>query len=174
MAQRQLVSDKPADRRRLEPAWKPRGVWSSNPAVALWGTMVGKKIVTWLEREKTSRIESLGLVREPKVLVVGRDERHFALTNANPEFDEVGGSSPPSRSSLSVRSEGRALPSCLHERSSHVQLPAPRIPGRGRGPRRAGTSLRRNEERGTGRPIPPDPRIIARSVAAFRSSRGRF
>jgi succinate dehydrogenase / fumarate reductase cytochrome b subunit len=44
MAQ-QLVSDKPADRRRLEPARKPRGVWSSNPAVALWGTMVGKKVV---------------------------------------------------------------------------------------------------------------------------------
>src|SRR5271157_4800830 len=39
-----LVSDKPADRRRLGPARKPRGVWSSHPAVALWGTMVGKKV----------------------------------------------------------------------------------------------------------------------------------
>jgi len=45
-----LVSDKPADRRRLEPATKPRGVWSSNPAVALWGTMVGKKVVMAVKR----------------------------------------------------------------------------------------------------------------------------
>jgi succinate dehydrogenase / fumarate reductase cytochrome b subunit len=41
----QLVSDKPANRRKPEPAGKPRGVWSSNPAVALWATMVGKKVV---------------------------------------------------------------------------------------------------------------------------------
>jgi succinate dehydrogenase / fumarate reductase, cytochrome b subunit len=27
------------------PAWKARRVWSSNPAVVLWGTMVGKKVV---------------------------------------------------------------------------------------------------------------------------------
>ncbi len=44
MAQ-QLVSDKPANRRKPEPARKPLGVWSSNPAVALWATMVGKKVV---------------------------------------------------------------------------------------------------------------------------------
>src|SRR5208337_2111428 len=49
MAQ-QVVSDKPADRRRLGPARKPRGVWSSNPAVALWGTMVGKKVVMAVKR----------------------------------------------------------------------------------------------------------------------------
>src|SRR5208283_4788890 len=45
-----LVSDKPADRRRLGPARKPRGVWSSNPAVALWGTMVGKKVMVAVKR----------------------------------------------------------------------------------------------------------------------------
>ncbi len=41
----QLLDDKAADRPRPGPARKPRGVWSSNPAVALWGTMVGKKVV---------------------------------------------------------------------------------------------------------------------------------
>ncbi len=41
----QRVSDKPVERRRLEPASIPRGTWSTNPAVALWGTTVGKKIV---------------------------------------------------------------------------------------------------------------------------------
>src|SRR5271157_1493874 len=49
MAQ-QFVSDKPADRRRLGPARKPRGVWSSNPAVAQWVTMVGKKVVMAVKR----------------------------------------------------------------------------------------------------------------------------
>ena len=44
MAQ-QLVSDKPANRRKPEPARESRSVWSSNPAVVLWGTMVGKKVV---------------------------------------------------------------------------------------------------------------------------------
>jgi succinate dehydrogenase / fumarate reductase, cytochrome b subunit len=44
MAQ-QLISRKPADRPRPALARKPRGVRSSNPAVALWGTMIGKKVV---------------------------------------------------------------------------------------------------------------------------------
>jgi len=44
MAQ-QLVSEKAANRRRPEPAWKPQGVWSSNPALTLWSTTVGKKVV---------------------------------------------------------------------------------------------------------------------------------
>jgi succinate dehydrogenase / fumarate reductase, cytochrome b subunit len=39
----QIVSDKPVDRRNPEPATKR--VWPTNPAVALWGTMVGKKVV---------------------------------------------------------------------------------------------------------------------------------
>ena len=39
----QSVSEKPVDRRKPEPATKR--VWPSNPAVALWGTMVGKKVV---------------------------------------------------------------------------------------------------------------------------------
>jgi succinate dehydrogenase / fumarate reductase cytochrome b subunit len=37
------VSERPVDRRTAEPATK--GVWPANPAVALWGTMVGKKVV---------------------------------------------------------------------------------------------------------------------------------
>src|SRR6267154_1071427 len=41
----QLLDDKAADRPSSAPVRKPRGVWSSNPAVALWGTMVGKKVV---------------------------------------------------------------------------------------------------------------------------------
>jgi succinate dehydrogenase / fumarate reductase, cytochrome b subunit len=41
----QTVRDKPVDRKRLAPARKPRGFWSSNPVVVLWGTMVGKKVV---------------------------------------------------------------------------------------------------------------------------------
>src|SRR5438309_8994871 len=41
----QSLDRKGADRPRSAPARKPRGVWSSNPAVALWGTMVGKKVV---------------------------------------------------------------------------------------------------------------------------------
>jgi succinate dehydrogenase / fumarate reductase, cytochrome b subunit len=44
MAQ-QLLPGKAADRPTPAPARKPRGAWSSNPAVALWGTMVGKKVV---------------------------------------------------------------------------------------------------------------------------------
>ena len=41
----QLLDGKTADRPRPAPARKLRRVWSSNPAVVLWGTMVGKKIV---------------------------------------------------------------------------------------------------------------------------------
>jgi succinate dehydrogenase / fumarate reductase, cytochrome b subunit len=41
----QLLNGKAADRPRSAPPRKPRGVWPSNPAVALWGTMVGKKAV---------------------------------------------------------------------------------------------------------------------------------
>ena len=41
----QLLDGKAADRPRPAPARKPRRVWSSNPAVVLWGTMVGKKVV---------------------------------------------------------------------------------------------------------------------------------
>jgi len=41
----QLVSDKPIDRGKPEPARMPRGVWPTNPARALWGTTVGKKVV---------------------------------------------------------------------------------------------------------------------------------
>src|SRR5260370_30647276 len=40
-----LLDGKAADRPRSAPVRKPRRVWSSNPAVALWGTMVGKKVV---------------------------------------------------------------------------------------------------------------------------------
>src|ERR1700694_5679080 len=40
-----LLDDKPAERPRPAPVRKPRRVSSSNPAVALWGTMVGKKVV---------------------------------------------------------------------------------------------------------------------------------
>jgi succinate dehydrogenase / fumarate reductase cytochrome b subunit len=41
----QIVSDRAAGRRKPGPMGKPRGMWPSNPAVALWGTTVGKKIV---------------------------------------------------------------------------------------------------------------------------------
>lgn len=41
----QQISDKPVDRRRPLEARKPRGFWSANPVVVLWGTMVGKKVV---------------------------------------------------------------------------------------------------------------------------------
>lgn len=41
----QQVRDKLVDRKKPEPAGKSRGVWSTNPAVALWQTMVGKKVV---------------------------------------------------------------------------------------------------------------------------------
>jgi succinate dehydrogenase / fumarate reductase cytochrome b subunit len=41
----QLRDGKTADRPRPAPVRKPRRVWSSNPAVVLWGTMVGKKVV---------------------------------------------------------------------------------------------------------------------------------
>jgi succinate dehydrogenase / fumarate reductase cytochrome b subunit len=44
MAQ-QVLSAKPPDRKKTEAARKLRGFWSTNPAVVLWGTMVGKKIV---------------------------------------------------------------------------------------------------------------------------------
>jgi succinate dehydrogenase / fumarate reductase, cytochrome b subunit len=40
----QLLDDKPAGRPKSAPVRKPRRVWSSNPAVVLWGTMVGKKV----------------------------------------------------------------------------------------------------------------------------------
>jgi succinate dehydrogenase / fumarate reductase cytochrome b subunit len=41
----QLLDGRAAERPRSAPARKLRRVWSSNPAVVLWGTMVGKKIV---------------------------------------------------------------------------------------------------------------------------------
>src|ERR1700680_4308623 len=41
----QLLDGKTADRPRSAPVRTARRVWSSNPAVALWGTMVGKKVV---------------------------------------------------------------------------------------------------------------------------------
>jgi succinate dehydrogenase / fumarate reductase, cytochrome b subunit len=41
----QLLDSKAADRPRPAPVRKVRRVWSSNPAVVLWGTMVGKKVV---------------------------------------------------------------------------------------------------------------------------------
>jgi len=44
MAQ-QVVSEQAAERRRPQAVTKPRGFWSSNPAVVLWGTMVGKKVM---------------------------------------------------------------------------------------------------------------------------------
>jgi succinate dehydrogenase / fumarate reductase, cytochrome b subunit len=37
--------DGAADRPSPAPLRKPRRVWSSNPAVVLWGTMIGKKVV---------------------------------------------------------------------------------------------------------------------------------
>jgi succinate dehydrogenase / fumarate reductase, cytochrome b subunit len=40
------ISEKPVDQRRPQTkARKPRGFWSANPIVVLWGTMVGKKVV---------------------------------------------------------------------------------------------------------------------------------
>src|SRR6478609_9472135 len=41
----QLLKGKAADQPRPAPVRKHRRVWSSNPAVVLWGTMVGKKVV---------------------------------------------------------------------------------------------------------------------------------
>jgi succinate dehydrogenase / fumarate reductase cytochrome b subunit len=41
----QLLEGKAANQPRSAPVGKPRRVWSSNPAVVLWSTMVGKKIV---------------------------------------------------------------------------------------------------------------------------------
>src|SRR5258708_7156752 len=41
----QLLDGAVADRQTSEPARKSRSVWPSNPAVALWSTMVGKKVV---------------------------------------------------------------------------------------------------------------------------------
>src|SRR5437899_13067452 len=40
-----LLDGTVADRRRSEPVRKSLSVWPSNPAVALWSTMVGKKVV---------------------------------------------------------------------------------------------------------------------------------
>jgi succinate dehydrogenase / fumarate reductase cytochrome b subunit len=40
-----LLGGETADRPRPAPVRQPRRVWSSNPAVVLWGTMVGKKVV---------------------------------------------------------------------------------------------------------------------------------
>src|SRR5258706_15755330 len=40
-----LLDGTVADRRRSEPVRKSLSVWPSNPAVALWNTMVGKKVV---------------------------------------------------------------------------------------------------------------------------------
>src|SRR6266403_5648920 len=41
----QLLEGTVADRPRSEAIRKPRAVWPSNPLAALWGTMVGKKVV---------------------------------------------------------------------------------------------------------------------------------
>jgi succinate dehydrogenase / fumarate reductase cytochrome b subunit len=41
----QLLNGKAADRRSPAPSKESQLVWSNNPAVALWGTMVGKKVV---------------------------------------------------------------------------------------------------------------------------------
>src|SRR3954463_3029866 len=41
----QLLDGTAAVRPRSAPARKPRRVWSGNPAVVLWGTVVGKKVV---------------------------------------------------------------------------------------------------------------------------------
>jgi succinate dehydrogenase / fumarate reductase cytochrome b subunit len=41
----QLLDGKATDRARPAPVSKPRRVWSSNPAVVLWESMVGKKVV---------------------------------------------------------------------------------------------------------------------------------
>src|SRR6266850_2575094 len=41
----QLLEGTVADRPRSEAIRKPRDVWPGNPVAALWGTMVGKKIV---------------------------------------------------------------------------------------------------------------------------------
>src|SRR5258705_721804 len=41
----QLLEGTVADRPRSEAIRKPRAVWPSNPVAALWGTMVGKKVV---------------------------------------------------------------------------------------------------------------------------------
>jgi succinate dehydrogenase / fumarate reductase cytochrome b subunit len=41
----QLLDGNATARPRPAPVRKLRRVWSSNPAVVLWGTMVGKKIV---------------------------------------------------------------------------------------------------------------------------------
>ena len=41
----QLLDGKATERPTPTPVRKPRRVWSSNPVVALWGTMVGKKVV---------------------------------------------------------------------------------------------------------------------------------
>ncbi len=40
MAQ-QTVSEKTVDQKRPPAATRPRGFWSANPVVVLWGTMVG-------------------------------------------------------------------------------------------------------------------------------------
>jgi succinate dehydrogenase / fumarate reductase cytochrome b subunit len=44
MVQQQL-SEKPVEQRKPQAVRKPRGFWSANPIVVLWGTMVGKKVV---------------------------------------------------------------------------------------------------------------------------------
>src|SRR5258705_10122987 len=41
----QLLDSKAENRAKPAPVRKPRRVWSSNPAVVLWGTVVGKKVV---------------------------------------------------------------------------------------------------------------------------------
>jgi len=41
----QLLDGRAVDRPRPAPVRKSRRVWSNNPAVVLWGTMVGKKVV---------------------------------------------------------------------------------------------------------------------------------
>src|SRR5580692_2276592 len=41
----QNVSEKPVEQKKPQAVRKPRGFWSANPIVVLWGTMVGKKVV---------------------------------------------------------------------------------------------------------------------------------
>src|ERR1700745_2395710 len=41
----QLLDGKAGNWAKPAPVRKPRRVWSSNPAVVLWGTVVGKKVV---------------------------------------------------------------------------------------------------------------------------------
>ena len=68
----QLQNGKAANRAKPAPVRKSRRVWSSNPAVALWDTMVGKKVVMAVTGFVLARIshypravDHLGMVRRP-------------------------------------------------------------------------------------------------------------